>query len=330
MSPPGRAAHALDLDRLLERCHEHTWRLSDLDFSRPPQALPGAQEDAVVQYLTDFVYIERMAGSFFLALQDKVGHPVVRQILQTFVIDETRHAHAMQLLADHFDRRKLRIYAPNPWIVRLVQRLEEWIRVAPPDAAATAVTTGEICFDVAYLKPLDEHLADPTAREVLRLVHRDESRHLAIDYWLLEWFGTADYQERHPPEPFDLRAEAELMVRYVRAFSVGFPFMRQVFFGTNARLDQNGARLRDAAKRIQLAMTRPGIRGRPFVRFYGAVQAIFDSPVLGPVVRRGFATVLGADPTLFKTQYTDAERAHVEGLSAHELAVDTLAAFYPE
>ena len=309
-----------DLNRLAQKARRPGWTLDDLDFTHPPTLSPE-DEATVVQYLTDFVMIERMAGAFFHALSEKVLNPTAREVLLAFVADETRHAYAMQRLADYYDVHKLRIYAPNPWIIRLVQRLEEWSRVVPPDSASVGVTVGEICFDVAYLKPLEEYLNDPTAREVLRRIHRDESLHLALDYWLLEHFS------EHSPS-FSWLQHAEIAWRYARAFQVGFPFMRNVFFGTNARLDHSGVRLREAAKRIQLALDRPAIASRPTGKFFHTVQAVFDHSLTGPVARRAFAGLLGADPALFRTQATAAERERARTSSVEDVARDTVAAFF--
>ncbi|HSN97040.1 MAG TPA: hypothetical protein VLS89_02045 [Candidatus Nanopelagicales bacterium] len=37
----------MDLDRMLEQCRRDQWRVSDLDWSRPPRPMPPLADDAL-------------------------------------------------------------------------------------------------------------------------------------------------------------------------------------------------------------------------------------------------------------------------------------------
>jgi rubrerythrin len=311
------------VQRLLEKARRDTWSIREVSLDGPVRPMSRADEEAVVQYLTDFIFIERMAGAFFEALRHKVDDPLVVELLGHFVEDETRHAQAMQLLADRFDVHHHRIYAANPHLVALTQRMAEWIRLAPPDAASAAVTVGEIVLDIAYLKPVDDFVDDPVARAVFRRIHRDESRHIALDYLLLDAYGAEDVDLPKPT----LGQTIALSLAFTCALRAGVPFMREVFFGQSSHVDPDGRRLRDAVRRIQLLSQRGHLSSRGFGRIYGAVQRAFDSPIAGPWARRLMAALVNGDPEVFRSQFSADERAAHVRRSAEEAAHDTVAAF---
>lgn len=311
------------VERLLEKARRDTWSIREVSLDGPVRPMSRTDEEAVVQYLTDFIFIERMAGAFFEALRHKVDDPLVVELLGHFVEDETRHAQAMQLLADRFDVHHHRIYAANPHLVALTQRMAEWIRLAPPDAASAAVTVGEIVFDIAYLKPVDDFVDDPVARAVFRRIHRDESRHIALDYLLLDAYGAEDVDLPKPT----LAQTAALSLAFARALRAGVPFMREVFFGQSTHVDPDGRRLRDAVRRIQLLSHRGQLSSRGFGRIYGAVQRAFDSPLAGPCARGLMGALVNGDPEVFRSQFSAAERAAHVRRSAEDAAHETVAAF---
>lgn len=312
------------VERLIAKCDADPWAVEGLDFTAPPPHLSAADEATVVQYLTDFQHIERMAGAFFAALATKVDDPSLVALLARFVADEERHAQALARLAAFHNRRRLRRYTASPTLVRLAERLHAWIALAPADAAAIGVTVGEIAFDIAYLGPLELFLSDPTTQAVLARIHRDEARHLALDYLLLDVAPSLAPSAR---SGLAVGQTLRLAGHWARIMAAGFPFMRTAFFGTNARLDPSGQRMRDAARRIQLAMDRPAVRDRVLGRAFAALQLGFDAPGLGRVLRGAFAVALNTNPEFFRCQATPAERAAARRSSADEAAQLTWAGF---
>ena len=100
----------MDLQRMLRMCREGQWRVGDLDFAQRPRSMSQDDEMAVVQYFTDMAQIERLAGALFVEQERRVEDPVLKQIFATFVTDEMRHSHAAQMLADHYDVHRYKVY----------------------------------------------------------------------------------------------------------------------------------------------------------------------------------------------------------------------------
>ena len=291
-----------------------------------PQPARRSEEDeaALVQYLVDFQQIERMAGAMFGAMAERVNHAPLRDLLCAFVEDEARHAGALRRLEVLHNQRRLRVYEPTPSLVRLGERLAAWIRLAPPEAAAVGVTVGEIAFDIAYLGPLEVFAEDPATATVLARIHRDEARHLALDHLLLDLAPLLEGPE------LGVRGTARYLWAWVRVLEAGFPFMRDTFFGTSGQLDPEGQRLREAARRIELAMDREAVRRRPVALLYEGMQRSFEAPLVGDLVRRVFAKILRADPDVFRRQTTAKERASARQRTAGEAAEAVIAEFSRE
>src|SRR5262245_43122238 len=102
----------MDLERMLRMCREAQWKGGDLDFSQRPRPMSADDESSVVQYFTDMAQIERLAGALFVEQERRATDPRLREIFATFVVDEMRHSHVAQMLADHYDVRRLRVYRP--------------------------------------------------------------------------------------------------------------------------------------------------------------------------------------------------------------------------
>ncbi|MCA9772664.1 MAG: hypothetical protein KC466_09680, partial [Myxococcales bacterium] len=137
----------MDLERMLEMCERDQWKVGDLDWTGEPRELSPEDEEAVVQYFTDMAGIERLAGALFEEQRRRTKDPVLREIFTTFVVDEVRHSHAAQMLADYYNRRKLKIYQQNPSLTRFMPVFIEPVRHFSPAAATAYITGGELILD---------------------------------------------------------------------------------------------------------------------------------------------------------------------------------------
>ena len=190
----------MNLDRMIERCRAEQWSVGDLDWDTPTPAMSEGDEANIVQFFTDMAGIERLAGALFNAQENATDDPVLKEIFGWCVVDEVRHSHAAQMLADHYDVRKLRAY------------------------------------------------------------------------------------------------------------------------------QLTGRRMREAFKRIQLVSPKRKVARRPFVAFMLRMQALYNSPTLGPFVGRAVARILGIDPRYIAVLYTEAEGRRVQRTSLEDLALEALAA----
>lgn len=317
----------MDLVKMLDKCRREQWSVDDLDWSGTPRAMSPDDERAIVQYFTDMAQIERLAGALFAEQQRKVDDPILKQIFASFVIDEERHAQAAERLARYYDVRKLQEYRTNEHLARFFPRFLETIRAMPPDIANAYITTGELILDVALLRSINDHVADDMSQAAMNLINRDESRHIAVDYHMIEYYASDEYDTmlaRKPKPPLRDRLHGD--ASFVRMLWYAGPFIRDVFFRPMEVVDPSGKRMREAFKRVQLLSAKPNVRRRPFTQFMLGMQELYRVPVVrkwfGPVVER----VVGVQGSMLVRLNTDEEEARAARMSFDELAQEALSA----
>ena len=309
---------------MLGMCKAGQWSVGDLDWSQAPRPMAEDDERSVVQYFTDMAQIERLAGALFVEQQRRVADPVLKEIYASFVIDEMRHSHVAQMLADHYDVHRLRTYRVSPSLERFFPHFVDAIRHLADDVANAYITSGELILDIALLRSIDDFVADPLSAQAMELINRDESRHIAIDYYMVGVYASAEYQRSRPKGSVrDLAVAA----RTFTAMTVwGRPFFRDVFFGPMDRIDPTGERLREAFKRMQLLGARPGLDQLPLVKFWSSMMELYHRPWMGRRARGVVARVVGAEPRFMERLATEDELARARTMSLDELAAEALSA----
>lgn len=315
----------MDLNQMLEKCHRDQWRVGDLDWSRTPRAMSRDDEMAVVQYFTDMAGIERLAGALFDEQRKRVDDPVLREIFETFVVDELRHAHAAQMLADFYDVHRYKIYQLNESLVRFTPAFVDAIRYLSPGIANAYITTGELLLDIALLRSLDDFVDDDMSHEAMELINRDESRHIAIDYHMTGYYSSDEYLARAAAEPAQSYAE---QARAYQAFALvlyhAAPFFKAVFFEPMDLVDPSGRRLLEAFKRVQLLGQKDEVARLPFPRFMQTVSDLYNHPItgtaFGPVLQR----IIGTDPRVIVKLFNESEARWARQASFSEMAEEAL------
>jgi hypothetical protein len=315
----------MELTRMLAKCVRDQWSVADLDFARPPRAMSKKDEIAVCQYFVNMAGIERLAGALFREQRLRAKDDTLREIFRTFEVDELRHSHVAQMLADHYDVHRYRYYQPDPHLVRFAPAFVHAIRFLTPEVANTYITCGEIILDVALLRSLNDFVDDPLSDQAMNLINRDESRHIAVDFHMIDYYSSPEYLEdvkKLPRMPLKHRAEGWLalgqMLYHAR------PFLKAVFFEPMELVDPSGWRLKEAFKRIQLIGTKPRVRKRPFVRFMLAMQELFNTPLIGIVFGRALIRIVGVEPHVMRILYDDDEKQRAQAASFDALAEETL------
>lgn len=316
----------LDLDRMLENCRRDQWSVGDLDWSRKPRTLSRENEMAVVQLFTDMAGIERLAGALFRENQRRVDDPILKDIFATFVKDELRHSHAAQMLADFYDVHHYREYSQSPSLRAFVPWFLDAVQYLSDDVANTYITAGELILDIALLRSIDDFVDDEMSHEAMRLINRDESRHIAIDYYMSEYYGSDAYNEKVKTQkkmPADQYMKAAWT--FTQMLYHGEPFIRDVFLNPMAHLDPQGKRLKDAFKRLQLLGMKAEQARRPFNRFLRSLQGIFNHPVAGPLAGDVVGRIVGVGSFLERF-YTEEELRRARSMSYADMAREALEA----
>jgi len=303
------------------------WQIDrDLDWSVRPRALSKNDEMAIVQYFTDMAGIEQLAGALFAVQRDNASDPTLRAIFQTFVIDEERHSRVAERLARHYDVHHYRRYERNPHLVRFAHHFVKAAKELSPDIANAYITTGELLLDIALLRSIDDFVDDEMSHAAMKLINRDESRHIAVDYHMSEYYASSDYDawlEKQPRRRRRDRARAALSLAGVMFHAQ--PFFRDVFFGPMELVDRDGRRLREAFKRIQLLGLKTG-NTRPFAKFLRALFDAYNHPRWGRLTTPLVTRVMGVPERVIQQLYTADEEANLVNVTYAQMAEDALAA----
>jgi hypothetical protein len=229
-------------------------------------------------------------------------------------------------LAHFYDVHRYRSYPMNEHLGRFAPYFVDAIRHVSADIANAYITTGEILLDVALLRSLDDFVNDEMSHAAMHLIDRDESRHIAVDFHMVEYYCSAAYREwlaRQPPRP--LRQRALGAWTFVNMLWRSGPFLRDVFFAPLDLTDPEGKRVHEAFKRIQLIARRDDVATRPFTRFVRGLQVLFNNPVVGRVLGKIIARVVGIDPRFLVELYDEGERRRANRMSLQEIADEVLA-----
>lgn len=315
---------------MLEKCRREQWNVGDLDWDGRPRDMSRDDEIAIVQYFTDMAGIERLAAALFAAQEKNAQDERLREIFQSFVKDEIRHAHAAQMLADYYDVHRYQTYQANPALMRFTPHFVNAIRYLPPEIANTYITSGELILDVALLRSINDHVGDAMSEKAMALINRDESRHIAIDFHMVEHYASREYkraQRERPRAPVSERIRAAWA--FVNVLYYGAPFFKGVFFQPMRVVDPTGKRMRQAFKRIQLLGTKGELREHPFTKFMTGLQDLYnDHPVVRLTFGRLIERIVGVDPSLIARLYDEKDVSRAARMSFDELAEDALSAKY--
>jgi hypothetical protein len=316
----------MDLSRMLDMCERLQWQPSDLDWSQKPRPMSREDEIAIVQLFTDMAGIERLAGMLFVEQERRAEDPTLRAIFRTFVRDEVRHGQVAQMLADFYDVHHYRLYQLSPALQRFTPAFVDAIAYLSDDVANAYITVGELILDIALLRSINDHVHDAMSDQAMRLINRDESRHIAIDYHMVEYYSSPAYTRKLESRP---KQPAEARLRGARAFALmlyyGQPFFREVFFGPMELVDPSGHRLLEAFRRVQMISAKPGVSDRPFGAFMLVLQNIYRNPV-GKALLGGLVTrISGMEPRFMEAVATEADLARASRMTFDELAEDALA-----
>ncbi len=312
---------------MLDRCRREQWREEDLDWSRPPRELGPDDERLVVQLFTNMAGIERLAGALFAEQSRRARDPVLRAVFDSFVVDEERHARVAERLARHFDVRRLREYRVDEHLARFREHFLRAIVDLDDDVANAYITGGELLLDIALLRSMDDYVRDETCAAAMKLINRDESRHIAIDYRMVEHYASDAYEaelKQRPKRALRDRARgaASLAMMLVHAR----PFFQAMFFEPMDVVDPGGRRMREVFRHMQRIGARPESTRRPFGRFLQVMYDAFNHPKAGPLVGRVASRLVGLDPRYMARMNSDDELAQAAARSFDELAQDALRA----
>lgn len=313
-------------ESMLEKCRKGQWKIDvDLDWSVPPRVMSNEEETAIVQYFTDMAEIELLAGALFEEQRRRVDDPVMKKIFSTFVADEQRHSEVAKRLAAYYDVHKYRKYEPVRTLKAFAPHFFHAVKYLSAEIANIYITSGELILDVALLRSINDYVHDTMSQKAMDLVNRDESRHIAVDYYMTEYYASPRYQEWLAAQPArPVRERVKALWAFANLLYHGKPFFQDVFFKPMSVVDPSGKRLREAFKRMQLVATKPEVARRPFVKFMQTVQVIGLHPIAGPLFGNVMSHLAGVPREFMQYMYSAEEEKRAQAMTFDELAQEAL------
>ena len=314
---------------MLDKCVRDQWSIGDIDWNVAPPDLPREKEEAVVQAFIDMAGIELLAGALFEVQREKTSDPTLRKIFSTFVADEKRHSAVAARLAQHYNVHRYRDYKESPALTAFRPHFLNLVRNTSPEIANAYITSGELILDVALLRSLDDYVADDMSHRAMHLINRDESRHIAVDFHMTEYYCSDEYLEivRTRPRP-SVRRMATMAGNLATMMWFVKPFLQEVFLKPMDTTDPSGRRVHEAFKRIQLVLRKPTVARAPFSKMMIAFQNAYNHPIYGKFFGRILLRILGAEDRAARILFTQEELVRVQGMSFDELAEEALSVKY--
>jgi len=182
---------ALDLDCTLAKIKDRQWALADFDWDAPgADKITDEQRPKLKAFMADLVWIEQVGGRAFAAMATKAPTEVLREIYTYFHAEEQRHANAELALMNRWGMLEAgEIPEPNVNIRLVIDWLDKHADDTPLATLGTIIPMLEVALDGALVKFLVDEVADPVCHQVFARINADESRHLAVDFHVLEMLG---------------------------------------------------------------------------------------------------------------------------------------------
>lgn len=184
---------AFDYDDMLEKIKDRQWALADIDWDAPgAEMITDAQRPKLKEFMADLVWIENVGARGFAAMATKAPTATLKEIYRYFHAEEQRHANAEVALMRRWGMLEDdEIPEPNINIRLAIEWLDRWSDDLPLSTLGTVIPMLEVALDGALLKFLLDEVHDPVCHRVFEKINADESRHLAVDFQVLDMLGNA-------------------------------------------------------------------------------------------------------------------------------------------
>ncbi len=185
---------AIDMDAMLEKIKDRQWALADIDWDAPgAETISDEFRPKLKAFMADLCWIENVGARGFAALAKKAPTPVLAEIYRYFHAEEQRHANAELALMKRWGGMLEDGEMPEPNInIRLaIQWLDKYSDDMSLSILGTVIPMLEVALDGALLKFLLEEVHDPVCHQVFEKINNDESRHIAVDFDVLNMIGNA-------------------------------------------------------------------------------------------------------------------------------------------
>jgi hypothetical protein len=184
---------AIDMEAMLAKIKDRQWALADIDWDAPgADTIRPEFRCKLKAFMADLCWIENIGARGFAALAKKAPTPTIAEIYRYFHAEEQRHANAELALMKRWGMlADGEVPEPNVNIKLAIEWLDTFADDMPLSVLGTVIPMLEVALDGALLKFLLESVEDPVCHQVFEKINNDESRHIAVDFEVLEMIGHA-------------------------------------------------------------------------------------------------------------------------------------------
>ena len=178
---------------MLAKIKDKQWALADIDWDAPgAELITDEQRPKLKEFMADLCWIENVGARGFAAMVDKAPNDTVAEIYRYFHAEEQRHANAELALMRRWGMlEEDEIPEPNKNIRMAIEWLDTYGDEMSLSVLGTVIPMLEVALDGALLKFLLEEVKDPVCHQVFEKINNDESRHIAVDFAVLDQIGHA-------------------------------------------------------------------------------------------------------------------------------------------
>lgn len=184
-------ATGIDMDTMLAKIKDRQWALADIDWDAPgAETITDEMRPKLKAFMADLCWIENIGARGFAALAKKAPTPVIAEIYRYFHAEEQRHANAELALMKRWGMLDDgEMPEPNVNIRLAMDWLDRYADEMSLSVLGTVIPMLEVALDGALLKFLLEEVHDPVCHRVFEKINNDESRHLTVDFEVLNMIG---------------------------------------------------------------------------------------------------------------------------------------------
>jgi hypothetical protein len=184
---------AIDMDVMLDKIKDRQWALADIDWdAQGAETISDEFRPKLKAFMADLCWIENIGARGFAAMAKKAPTPTLAEIYRYFHAEEQRHANAELALMKRWgmiDGDEMP--EPNVNIRLAIEWLDKYSDDMSLSILGTVIPMLEVALDGALLKFLLDEVEDPVCHQVFEKINNDESRHLVVDFEVLDMIGHA-------------------------------------------------------------------------------------------------------------------------------------------
>ncbi|WP_028479618.1 reductase [Nocardia sp. CNY236] len=183
----------LDFEDMLRKIKDRQWALADIDWGAPGADLIEPDLHTRLRpFMADLVWIENVGARGFAAMATKAPNDTLREIYRYFHAEEQRHANAELALMHRWGMLDGdEIPQPNVNVKLVIDFLDKYSDDMSLSFLGTVIPMLEVALDGALIKFVMDEIDDPVCQETFKKINADESRHLAVDFAVMDLLGHA-------------------------------------------------------------------------------------------------------------------------------------------